>query len=281
MTSTTSSYLSVENNLARYQKLEAQKTSVKTATAYYQANIGGVKTAQKLVSNYRLLSYALQAYGLGDQINNKALITKVLQEGVTDPHALANTLPNANWKAFAQAFDFAATGSSAPSSAASQATTTADYVEQQLESDQGASDPGVQLALYFQRVAPTVTSAYGVLADENLLQVVQTIFNLPPTANAAAIDKEAKAIEKLVPLSDLQNPAKLKSLTERFTAAYDAKYGPASGASSSLTVYDNNTPSTISGASSILAGIVSSNASSLAYLSPRSSGFLAGLTLGG
>jgi hypothetical protein len=281
MTSTTSTYLSIENNLSRYQKLEAQQTSVKTATAYYEANIGSVTSASQLVSNYRLLSYALQAYGLGDQINNKALIQKVLAQGASSPSALANTLPNPNWKAFAEAFNFSATGSSAPSSSASQATTVANYDEEQLESSQGASDPGVQLALYFQRVAPTVTNAYGILADKNLLEVVQTIFNLPPTSNASEIDKEATEIGKLVPLSELKDPAKLKTLTERFTAAYDAKYGPASGATSSLTVYDTNTPTTVSAASTILGGIVSSNASALAYLSPGSSGILSGLTLGG
>jgi hypothetical protein len=286
MTSTTATYLSIENNLARYQKLETLKTSVKTATAYYQANIGKVTSADQLLSNYRLLSYALQSYGLGDQIDNKALIKKVLAEGATAPNALANTLPNVNWKRFAQAFNFSATGASAPSSSASAATTVTGYDEQQLEADQGASNPGVQLALYFQRVAPTVSNGYSVLADKNLLQVVQTIFNLPPTANATQIDKEAKAIGKLVPVADLQNPEKVKKLAERFTAAYDAKYGPASNANATpLTVYDGNTSSTVSGASSVLSGIVSSNSASLAqqssYTPLISPSLLAGLTLGG
>jgi hypothetical protein len=286
MTSTTATYLSIENNLARYQKLETQKTSVKTATAYYQANIGKVTTANQLISNYRLLSYALQSYGLGDQINNRALIKKVLEQGTTSPGALANTLPNINWKKFATAFNFAAKGASAPTSTTSVATTVSGYDEQQLEADQGASNPGVQLALYFKRVAPTITNAYGILADKNLLQVVQTIFNLPPTANASQIDKEAVAIGKLAPLADLKDPAKVSKLAERFTAAYDALYGPASnGTASPLSVYDGNTPSTLSAASTILGGIVSSNSLSLAsqssYTPLISPALLSGLALGG
>ena len=199
MTSTTSSYLSVENNLARYQKLEAQKPAVKTATAYYNANIGKVSTIAQFVGNYRLLSYALQAYGLGNQINSTALIKKVLQEGVTSSKALANTLPNTAWKAFAKAFDFVDSGATPPKSASSVATTTGNYVEQQLESDQGQSDPGVQLALYFKRVAPTITSGYGILADKNLLEVAQTIFSLPATSSSAQIDAEATQFSKLLP----------------------------------------------------------------------------------
>lgn len=285
MTNTTTTYLSIENNLARYQKVEAQKPAVKTATDYYNANIGKVTTAAQLVGNYRLLSYALHAYGLGDQINNKALITKVLQQGVTNPQALANTLPNGNWRKFAAAFNFAATGASSPTSAASVSTTNNAYVEQQLEADQGASNPGVQLALYFQRVAPTVTNSYGVLGDKNLLETVQTIFNLPATASASQIDKEAVAIGKLAPVADLQNPTKLKQLVERFTAQYDAQYGPTSGATSSLTVSDGNTPSTLSGAATVLSGIVSSNASALASVTSTSpyfsASFLSSLALGG
>ena len=182
MTSTTTAFLAVSQNLSRYQAMTAAEPAVKTATAYYEANIGSVKSISDLVGNYRLLSYALNAYGLGDQINAKGLITKVLEGGVSNPKSLANTLPNSQWKAFAAAFNFVDSGATPPSSTSAVATTTSDYVEQQLESDQGDQDVGVQLALYFQRVAPTVTSEYGILADPNLLQVAGTIMGLPPTA---------------------------------------------------------------------------------------------------
>ena len=218
MTSTTTAFLAVSQNLSRYQTMTAAEPAVKTATAYYEANIGSVKSVQDLVGNYRLLSYALNAYGLGDQINSKGLITKVLEGGVSNPKSLANTLPNSQWKAFAAAFNFVDSGATPPSSTSAVATTTSDYVEQQLESDQGGQDVGVQLALYFQRVAPTVTSEYGILADPNLLEVAATIMGLPPSA---AADLQPQTLSELMPLSDLQDPAKLKQLTERFTAMYD------------------------------------------------------------
>lgn len=285
MSNTTTTFNAIVNNLARYQKLEAQQPAVKTATAYYQANIGKVSSIDQFVGNYRLLSYALQAYGLGDQIHNTALIKKVLSQGTSDPKALANTLPNAHWKAFASAFDFTATASAAPNSSASVTTTTSDYVEQQLESDQGANDPGVELALYFKRVAPQVTDTYGILADKNLLQVVQTTFGLAPTASASQIDQEAHAIQRLLPLADLQNPTKFNQLVERFTAAYDAKYGPASGATSSLTVDNGNAPATVSAAMTVLSGIVSANSQALSsawsYAPLISPSLLASLPLGG
>ena len=240
--------------------MTAAEPAVKTASAYYAANIGSVKSISDLVGSYRLLSYALNAYGLGGQIDAKGLITKVLEGGVSNPKSLANTLPNSQWKAFAAAFNFVDGGATPPSSASAVQTTTSDYVEQQLESDQGDQDVGTQLALYFQRVAPTVTSEYGILADPNLLQVAATIMGLPPTA---AADLQPQTLSEFMPLSDLKDPAKLTQLTERFTAMYDYTYGPSSGATSDLTVDSGNSSSGQSGAAAVLASVISSNGSVL------------------
>ena len=263
MTTTTAAYLTVAQNLARYQAMTAAEPAVKTATAYYEANIGGVTSIQDFVGNYRLLSYALNAYGLGDQINATALITQVLEGGVSNPKSLANTLTDSRWKAFAEAFNFVGKGAASVSAPSAVQTTTSDYVGQQLESDQGAQDIGVQLALYFQRVAPTVTSEYGILADPNLLEVAQTIFGLSPATSATNIDLQAQTLANLMPISELQDPEKLKQLTERFTAMYDLTYGPASGATTSLTVSSDGSNSAETGASAVLADIISSNGLSL------------------
>ena len=158
MTTTTSTYLSIINNLPAMQAMTAKQPAVQTASAYYAANIAKVTSIDDFVGNYRLLSYALDAFGLGDQINSTALIKQVLEGGVANPDSLANTLPQ--WKAFATAFNFAANGASSISTPAAVAATRSDYVEQQLESNQGQQDVGVQLAMYFNRVAPTVTTEY-------------------------------------------------------------------------------------------------------------------------
>lgn len=256
MTTTTSTYLSIVNNLSQMQAMTAKEPAVQTASAYYAANIGNVTSIDDFVGNYRLLSYALNAYGLGDQIDSTALIKQVLEGGVSNPNSLANTMPQ--WKAFATAFNFAANGAASVSTPTAVATTENDYVEQQLENNEGQQDVGVQLALYFNRVAPTVTSEYGILADKNLLEVVETIFGLPSSFSMENIDVQAKTLSDLMPLSDLTDPAKLQQLTERFTAEYDATYG--NSTSSSLTVAGSSSSSSSpSAAVTILSGVISAN----------------------
>jgi len=268
LATTTSTYLSIQNNLARYQKMVGNEPAAKTATAYYAANIGSVKSIKDLVGNYRLLSYALTAYGLGDQVNNKALVTKVLEGGVTNsdgsnnPKALANTLANANWAKFAKAFDFLGSGASSVTSSTAVATTEAAYGEQTLETQQGKQDVGVQLALYFQRVAPTIKSAYSVLGDKNLLEAFQTIYGVTLNSNGN-IDANAAIIDRTMPIKDLQDPTKLKQLTARFTAQYTLLYGPGGqNASSPLTATSSGTTTgNLNAATSIMSGIISGNSS--------------------
>ena len=262
MSTTTSTYLSIENNLARYQKMVGSEPAVKNATAYYAANIGKVSSVSGLVNNYRLLSYALTAYGLGDQVNSTALVTKVLEEGTTSSKALANTLANPNWAKFAEAFSYLTQGTSVTSSDIS--TTESDYTEQRLETQEGQQNVGVQLALYFKRVAPTVSSSMGILGDENLLEAFQTIFGVTLNADAS-VDTNAAIVSKLMPMSDLTNSKSLNQLVERFTAQYTVLYGPGGqDASSPLQVYNagsTTTSSSLNAATSIMDGIVTGNSS--------------------
>ena len=221
MTSTTAAYLAISSNLAARTKATAAEPQVKSDTAYFLANIGKVTSIADFTGNYRLFSYAMKAYGLEDETYAKGLMTKVLAGGVTASTALANTLNDPRIKAFATAFDFAGKGAGVFASAAATTGTTAKYVQQQLDDDAGQQNAGVQLALYFTQNASGVTNLYGLLADKNLLKVVETAFGLPTSATAD-IDAQENTLSKYVSVADLQNPAKVQQIAERFTAQYDA-----------------------------------------------------------
>ncbi len=109
----------------------------------------------------------------------------------------------------------------------------------------------MQLALYFKRVAPTVTSGYGIIGDQNLLDVATTALGLSPDITTSQIDTESKEITNLMPLKELQDPTKLNKLIEQFAAKYDANYGPDSSDPSGLTVVNNNSGSTSSSAGAL------------------------------
>lgn len=137
--------------------------------------------------------------------------------------SLANTLNDPRYKALATAFNFAANGAATTSSTSLQQATIAKFDEQTLETNVGKTSPGAQMALYFQRMAPNITSAYNILGDKTLLKVVQTAFGLSPSMSQQGIDLQAQTIGKLVNIADLHKPAYLQKLIDRFTANYDVK----------------------------------------------------------
>jgi hypothetical protein len=242
MLSTTAYYLSVAKNLTKSQATTAAEPQVATATKYFEANIGNVKTVSDLLKNSKLYNYVLTAFGLNDMAYAKALITKVLEGGVSDSKALANTLNDPRYKALATAFNFAADGTATTSNSTTIQTTVNNYVEQQLENNVGKQSPGTQLALYFQRVAPTITSSYGILADKQLLTVVQTALGLSPNMGQENIDMQAKQLDKLVNVKDFQDPAKLQKFIERFTANYDVTNTTTPTPMNALMVTASSTP---------------------------------------
>ena len=102
-----------------------------------------------------------------------------------------------------------------------------------------------------------------MLGDENLLEAFQTIFGVTLNTNGN-IDTNASIVSKLMPMSDLTDPTKLKSLTERFTAQYTVLYGPGGQDASSplsVTASGTTTSSNLNAATSIMSGIISGNSS--------------------
>jgi hypothetical protein len=200
----------------------ATEPNVSRDTDYFLSHIGNVKTVDDFLKDYRLYSYAMKAYGLSDMTYAKAFMRKVLTEGVSDKDAFANKLSDTRYREFATAFNFAANGDQATSTAAATTGTATQYVTQTMEENAGDQNEGLRLALYFTRKASTVTNAYQILADKALTQVVQTAMGWSSTISSSDIDAQAKMITNKIDLTDFQDPTKVTKFVQRFAAMWDA-----------------------------------------------------------
>jgi len=259
---TLSSYLTVADNLTKWQTITAQSPDVQVATQYFQQNIGKVQSATDLIANPRLFDYAMTAFGLGDMTYATGMMKQVLQQGVTSNSALANTLNNPNILAFAKAFDFADNGAATTSSSALVTNVVNAYTQNMLDTDQGKQNPGVQLALYFQQNAAKLTSTYGILADKNLLTVVQTALGISPLTSAEPVDTQNQLLSTKVNVSDFQDPKKLQQFIARFCAMYDAN-NAASGSGASGSAGSSSVLSLFNASSSGTGSIISIDSSTL------------------
>lgn len=79
---------------------------VNAEAAYFKANISKVKTVTAFLADQRLLSFAMNAYGLDPATQTARNVRTMLEGGVQDPNSPANTAANKNWAAFVAAFDF-------------------------------------------------------------------------------------------------------------------------------------------------------------------------------
>lgn len=219
---TINSYLTVARNLDRWRTIAAKTPDVANETKYFKAKLGKATSIEALLKDPRLFNYAMKAFGLGDRTYAIGLMRKVLEQGVTDPKALATTLNDSNIRAFAKAFDYKGGNAAVGSDSFAQGVVDR-YVEQAMEAQQGARNAGVGLALYFRTRAPQVTSVYSVLADKKLLQVVQTALDIAPASSAQPIDTQARLLKARLNIADFQDPKKLDRFISRFAAAYDMK----------------------------------------------------------
>jgi hypothetical protein len=231
---TLASYTLISSNLTRSLDNVAAKPQVSRETDYYLAHIADVKTVDDFLADKRLFAYAMKAFGLSDLTYAKALMRKVLVEGIDSSDSFANTLSDPRYRDFAEAFNFARYGETTTIFDRTRQGTVDRYIQQTLEEDAGAQNEGVRLALYFSRKASSVTSAYGILADPALIKVVQTALDIPAATSSMDIDKQAEMISAKLDINDLQDPDKVAAFLDRFVSLWDIRNGSPNPASPAL-----------------------------------------------
>ena len=234
MLTTLAGYTLIAADLPRSLDNVAAKPQVSRETEYYLSHIEDVKSVDDFLADKRLFSYAMKAFGLGDLTYAKALMRKVLVEGIDKRDSFANTLSDPRYREFAEAFNFARYGETTTVFDRTRQGTVDRYIRQTLEEDAGAQNEGVRLALYFERKAPTVTSALGILADAALLKVVHTALGISPATAVMDIDKQAEMIARRLDIDDLKDPEKIASFLDRFASLWDLGNASSTPASPAL-----------------------------------------------
>lgn len=216
------------------QQKAVREQAQKDATSYQEA-IAGIDSVSDLLANRKLVDFILVAKGLDPKKVSTDYLKKIFASDLNNPKSFANTESDPRFAEFAASFNFDSKGNVArlsmigPQKQDQFRDTQANYLQQSLEQQQGDTNPGVRLALYFQRKAPDITSPYDILADKALSEVFRTTFDLPDSMAAMPIDQQAKFVDKFMKIKDLSDPTKVAKLLNRFSAMYDVKNNQTSG----------------------------------------------------
>lgn len=223
---------------------------------YFMENISNVKTAEDLVSDYRLLEVALNAFGLADEIDSKAMIQKVLEDGTEADDALANKLGDDRWIEFSDAFGFGP-GLSPVTGLTYKMQEIADSsVVQSFEDAVGAQDVSMQIALYAERELVdlvtfddegeelSITGQWlNIIGQPQLQTMMQTALGLPSDLALLDIDQQMEVLQdaskKRFGSDDLtmfSDPEQMTKLVNTYLARSELDAYQSSNSSASLAL---------------------------------------------
>lgn len=208
----------LNRTIARQTALFDKSPVIVRDTAYFERTIGKVRTAEDLVSDRRLLRVALGAFGLAEDIDSRALVRKVLEEGVTRDDALANRLTDRRYRQLAEAFGFGEGSVPRTQDAAFGKEITQRYRRLEFEVALGDQDQSLRLALNSQRdltdIGAEPTSAntkwLRILGTPPLRRVFEIALGLPQSFAQLDLDRQLEILKaRATRQLDLSDPAQL------------------------------------------------------------------------
>jgi hypothetical protein len=184
----------LNRTLERQTELFNKDPLIVRDTEYFEQNISKVQTPDDLVSDRRLLRVALGAFGLQDDINNRAFIREILEEGTADEDALANRLTDDRYKQFTDAFAFKDRPIPRTQLLTFGAEITSQFRNREFETAVGEQDEALRLAMNAQRElgdiasedVPEDTMWFRILGNPPLRRVFDVALGMP--ANFAQLD---------------------------------------------------------------------------------------------
>lgn len=208
-----------------------QSAVIERDSDYFRANIAQVQSAEDLVEDRRLLEVSLTAFGLADDLDSRAFVQTVLEEGAIDPESLANRLADPRYLAFTKAFGFGDLG--VPNTQLSEFPDEilGFYEARLFEEAVGTQDDSFRIGLNFAREMPALLEEnetetaqwYAVLGQAALREVFDTAFGLPDAFAQVDLDQQVAELqarsEALFGSSDLSmftEPETQEKLMQRY-----------------------------------------------------------------
>jgi len=186
------------------QDMMMRSSVAERETSHFRAQIGRISSAADLVADRQLLSVALGAFGLSEDMPNRFFIQKVLESDPRDAQALAAKLADSRYGALADAFGFASPEGPRTLQPDFAERIISAYEDRAFEAAVGEVNPDLRLALGLQRemkeiigrVSGSDARWYSVLGTPPLRAVFEGAFGFPDSIGALDIDRQVTEFKK-------------------------------------------------------------------------------------
>lgn len=227
-----------------------ESPSVDRVTENFRSKISTITTAEDLVNDRELLGVALGAFGLDDDINNKFFIQKVLEEGTSDPEALANRLADSRYADLSSTFGFG-TGLVLTGLSVFAEDIIERYEAKQFEQAVGTQNNDLRLALNLAPAMEDVLAGnqtdtgrwFAMMGNAPMRDVFQTALGFPSSFAAIDLDKQLEQFRDRAEVTfgtsdmeELSSPENQEKMIRLFLLRSDTTAAVTSTASIALTL---------------------------------------------
>lgn len=204
---------------------------VTQATGSFGGAFSKIRSAAELVENRQALKVVLGAFGLQDDLDNRAFIGKVISDGTGQPAALANRLADKRYLSLARELAHLAPGGGGTAPPGLADSLISRFQAREFEIAVGDSQENMRFALAYARKMPEIAEGrrsdaaqwFEILGDPPTRRVIETALGLPSEFAALDIDQQivrlkAAAGTKLgvKKAADFAAPDMIETVTKRF-----------------------------------------------------------------
>ena len=194
----------------------AESTKVQAEVEYFKKKAATIKTTEEFFKDRRLVSYALSAFTMDDEINLLGRVKKVMLEDPKDEKALQSRLSDKRYKEIATAFEFFDKGVTKLTSPTFLKDLESRYVTNEYEKKQGEKNPALRSVAYFLRNGDKIDSSLGILGDKVFRDIALTTLDLPLEIANQTVKKQAKYIDDRIDVSKFKDPKFREQFAEKF-----------------------------------------------------------------
>jgi hypothetical protein len=181
-----------------------ESNQIQRDTDYFKETIGSISTAEDLVADRRLLTVALGAFGLDDDLDNRFFIKKMLEEGIVADDALANRFTDTRYHDLVEAFGFGPSEVTRTGLSLFTDEIVESYQTKQFEIAVGDQDPSMRIALYAQSELSEIVSGdtsedqkwFTIMGQPALRELFEGALGLPSSFSQIDIDKQREIFEE-------------------------------------------------------------------------------------
>jgi hypothetical protein len=220
----------LQKNSSTLETAYAAGSSSASDAAYFQSVASSLKTPQDLLSNYRALTFVTTAFGLGSEVNQTAILKKLMTQDPSSSSSLAQQLADPAYLKFANALS---NWNPPPFSTSDGVqSVVSNYQQQSFQSSVGQDNTALQEAMVFTQGALGAKSLSDLMSSSAMTNVLTTALGLPQAFGALDYTQQVAILTPRVDVKQFATQQGVAKFVQQYLAMAQLQSSSSSGSGS-------------------------------------------------